>query len=221
MNILLLDCSSKTAGYGFALDGELILERILPGSRNADTLMYEIRKDFSDSGLTFKDIEVVSLSNGPGSFTGLRIGSAIAKGICFALGAKFIEVVTLDIIAKKHRSASEYAAVVYSGMVSAEFYYALYKNDDKLVRTSGYNSDAIGAIIDQTKDIVINEKIDFRQNFKEVGYNVNNIDVSGTSGLREHLELTLERIDNNSYSDIGSSEPFYMKEFKPLIKEKS
>lgn len=221
MNILLLDCSSKTAGYGFARDGELVIERTLPGSRNADSLMYEIRKDFAAKGLSFKDIELVSLSNGPGSFTGLRIGSAIAKGICFALGSKFMEVVTLDIIAKKHRSEEEFAAVVYSGMVSAEFYFAFYKNDGKLVRTSGYESDTIGVILNRTRNIVINEKIDFRQNFKEVGYNVNNIDVSGTSGLSEHLELTLDRIESNSYSDVNTSEPFYMKEFKPVIKEKS
>ena len=79
MNILLLDCSSKTAGYAYARDGELVLEKTLPGSRNADSLIFEMRNDFSAKGIAFKDIDVVSLSNGPGSFTGLRIGSANCK----------------------------------------------------------------------------------------------------------------------------------------------
>lgn len=221
MNILLLDCSSKTAGYGFAKDGEMVFERSLPGSRNADSLLFEIREDFSKRGLEFKDIDIVSLSNGPGSFTGLRIGSAIAKGICLALDAKLVEVVTLDIIAKKHMSDSDFAAVIYSGMVSGEFFYAIYSNGDRLERKSGYNSEVIGEIVNQTKDIVINEKIDFRQNFKDVGYNVNNIDVSDSNGLKQQLEITMDKIGKDAFADFRSSEPFYMKEFKPLVKEKS
>ena len=106
-------------------------------------------------------------------------------------------------------------------MVSAEFYYALYTNADKLMRNSKYESDIIGEIIKKTRDIVINEKIDFRENFKDVGYNVNNFDVSESNGLKEQLELTLDKIANNAYSDVSSSQPFYMKEFKPLVKEKS
>lgn len=221
MNILLLDCSSKTAGYGFARDGKLILERTLPGSRNADSLLYEMRKELEDNAISFKDIEVVSLSNGPGSFTGLRIGSAIAKGICFTLGARLVEVVTLDIIAKMHNSATEYAAVIYSGMQSGEFYYAVYENEGKLMRITDYGSDTIGNITKRTKDIVINEKIDFRENFKDVGYNVNNIDVTGNSGLREQLDITVKKMENREFSDVRTAEPFYMQEFKPLVKEKS
>ncbi|MCB0724001.1 MAG: tRNA (adenosine(37)-N6)-threonylcarbamoyltransferase complex dimerization subunit type 1 TsaB [Ignavibacteriae bacterium] len=220
MNILLLDCSSKTAGYGFARDGELILERTIPGTRNADSLMFEIRKDLEAKCIPFKDIDVVSLSNGPGSFTGLRIGSAIAKGICFSTGAKLVEIVTLDIIAGMHKSPNEYAAVIYSGMRTGEFYYAVYTNEGKLMRIGDYASDTLDVILKRTKDIVINEKIDFSENFEDVSKEMNVFDV-GSDMIREQLELTMEKIERSEFSDISTSEPFYMQEFKPLVKEKN
>ena len=219
MNILLLDCSSKTASYGFARDGDLVLERAIPGTRNADSLMFEIRKDL-EANISFKDIDVVSLSNGPGSFTGLRIGSAIAKGICFSLGAKLIEIVTLDIIAGMHSSQVEYAAVIYSGMRTGEFYYAVYTNEGKLMRIGDYASDTLDVILKRTKDIVINEKIDFSENFEDVSKGMDVINAEGNA-IREQLKLTMEKIERNEFSDVSTSEPFYMQEFKPLVKEKN
>ena len=220
MNILLLDCSSKTASYGFARDGDLVLERAIPGTRNADSLMFEIRKDLEANNISFKDIDVVSLSNGPGSFTGLRIGSAIAKGICFSIDAKLAEIVTLDIIAGMHSSQGEYAAVIYSGMRTGEFYYAVYTNEGKLMRIGDYASDTLDVILKRTKDIVINEKIDFSENFEDVSKGMDVINAEGNA-IREQLKLTMEKIERSEFSDINTSEPFYMQEFKPLVKEKN
>ena len=220
MNILLLDCSSKTASYGFARDGDLVLERAIPGTRNADSLMYEMRKDLEANNISFKDIDVVSLSNGPGSFTGLRIGSAIAKGICFSIDAKLAEIVTLDIIAGMHSSQGEYAAVIYSGMRTGEFYYAVYTNEGKLMRIGDYASDTLDVILKRTKDMVINEKIDFSENFEDVSKGMDVINAEGNA-IREQLKLTMEKIERSEFSDINTSEPFYMQEFKPLVKEKN
>lgn len=182
--------------------------------------MFEIRKDLEAKCIPFKDIDVVSLSNGPGSFTGLRIGSAIAKGICFSTGAKLVEIVTLDIIAGMHKSPNEYAAVIYSGMRTGEFYYAVYTNEGKLMRIGDYASDTLDVILKRTKDIVINEKIDFSENFEDVSKEMNVFDV-GSDMIREQLELTMEKIERSEFSDISTSEPFYMQEFKPLVKEKN
>jgi tRNA threonylcarbamoyladenosine biosynthesis protein TsaB len=212
MNILLLDCSSKKAGYAFTQDTKIVFERILEGSRNADALMYEMKKDFESRGIKFKELDVVSLSNGPGSFTGLRIGSAIAKGICFVTAAKLIEVHTLDIIANKH-SGSQFTAVIHSGMRSDEVYYAVYSRDNKLTRISDYSMANLDNIADH-KEIVINENVDFGENFKDV--NVSDLSVIGN--IPSQLELTLEKIKDNGFSDINTSEPFYMQEFKPVAK---
>jgi len=49
-----------------------------------------------EAGLSMKDLEAVSISQGPGSYTALRIGAATAKGICFALSIPLIAIGTLD-----------------------------------------------------------------------------------------------------------------------------
>ena len=209
MNILLLDCSSKTAGYGYSSKGELIFRKELEGSRNADALLFELKNDFEANGVNFPDLNLVSLSNGPGSFTGLRIGSAIAKAVCFTLGAKLVQIPTLDIIANMHNSAGEFAAVIYSGMRTGEFYYAGYKNDGNLERCTEYDSNGITDIGKDYKEIVINEKIDFSEKIEDVSV----IDVSGYSRIESQLALTKEYVEKDDFTDVKSAEPYYMQEF--------
>lgn len=209
MNILLLDCSSKTAGYGFASGGEFVFQKKLEGNRNADALLFELKNDFKERGLDFTQTDVVSLSNGPGSFTGLRIGSAIAKAVCFTLGAKLVQIPTLDIIANLHKSTGEFAAVIFSGMRTGEFYYAVYTNPGILERLSGYHTNSLAGIAKDYKEIVINEKIDFSEKIEDVSI----IDVSGYSGIESQLALTGLYIERDDFTDITSAEPFYMQEF--------
>lgn len=213
MNILLLDSSSNTSAYGYAIDGVVVFERKLEGSRNADALMFEMKNDFESRGIELKDINVVSLSNGPGSFTGLRIGSAIAKGICYAAEAELIEIPTLDIIANKHGKSGEFASVIHSGMRSGEIYYAVYKKDNDLSRISDYSIGVVDTLI-QYKEIVINENVDFGEKFKD--FNI--VNVSNKSGIESQVELTLRKIEKSGFSDIWTAEPFYMQEFKPVAK---
>ncbi|HLT24589.1 MAG TPA: tRNA (adenosine(37)-N6)-threonylcarbamoyltransferase complex dimerization subunit type 1 TsaB [Ignavibacteria bacterium] len=213
MNTLLLDSSSNTAAYAYVINGSIIFEKKLEGSRNADALMFEMKNDFQSRGIDLKEIDVVSLSNGPGSFTGLRIGSAIAKGICYAADAKLIEIPTLDIIANKHGEIPEFASVIHSGMRTGEIYYAVYKKDTVLFRISDYSIGTMDTIM-QYKEIVINENVDFGENFKDVSV----VNVSNKSGMRSQLELTQEKINENRFSDIWTAGPFYMQEFKPAAK---
>ncbi len=213
MNTLLLDSSSNTTAYAYVINGGIIFEKKLEGSRNADALMFEMKNDFQSRGIDLKEIDVVSLSNGPGSFTGLRIGSAIAKGICYASEAKLIEIPTLDIIANKHGESPEFASVIHSGMRTGEIYYAVYKKDTVLFRISDYSIGTMDTIM-QYKEIVINENVDFGENFKDVSV----VNVSNKSGMRSQLELTQEKINENRFSDIWTAGPFYMQEFKPAAK---
>lgn len=52
------------------------------------------------SGLQLKDMEAFSVTSGPGSYTGLRVGMAAAKGFCYAFGKSFITINTLEVMAK-------------------------------------------------------------------------------------------------------------------------
>lgn len=71
----------------------------LPNSHSA-TLLPLIRDLCSQEGITPSDIQAVALSAGPGSYTGLRIGSAAAKALAFSLHIPFIALSSLEILAR-------------------------------------------------------------------------------------------------------------------------
>ncbi|MCX6165194.1 MAG: tRNA (adenosine(37)-N6)-threonylcarbamoyltransferase complex dimerization subunit type 1 TsaB [Ignavibacteriae bacterium] len=117
MNILLLESSSKNIEFAFSKSGKIVILKKLDSESNADSLIYIIKQEFESANLDFACLDVVSISNGPGSFTGLRISSAIAKGICFGIGCKLVEIPTLDIIAGKYNgqpTAKIITALVFS-----------------------------------------------------------------------------------------------------------
>ena len=64
------------------------------------------------------------------------------------------------------------------------------------------------------KVIIVNEKTDLH-----LFENLNIIDFSEISDIQSHLELTLDNIKKNDFSDYKTSEPFYMKKFVPLVKK--
>ena len=82
-----------------------------------------------------KDIDAIALSKGPGSYTGLRIGTATAKGLCFSLDIPLISVSTLKTMAF---SMKQYSSVdLYCPMIDArrdEVFCGLYDNQNNEIR---------------------------------------------------------------------------------------
>jgi len=219
MNILLIDTSSNIIEFGYANDGKLLIYKRLPENENADTLIYFIKTEFDNRKINNKDIDIVSLSNGPGSFTGLRIGSAISKGICFANNCKLIEVNTLDLIANKYKllfnvrdSDKNISSVIFSNMRTKEHYICTYKIENgKLIRISDY-------LIDNLENYDKNNQIFVTNDVLTDGTN-NIISLAHEGNIQSQLELSIEMIDKNAFSDPETSKPFYLKEFIPLGKK--
>ncbi|MEO8445992.1 MAG: tRNA (adenosine(37)-N6)-threonylcarbamoyltransferase complex dimerization subunit type 1 TsaB [bacterium] len=225
MGILLIDSSSKKIEFGYAVNGELaFIEELKPGE-NADTLIYYLKQSFEKNKVNLSEIEFVSLSNGPGSFTGLRIGSAIAKGICYSNESRFIEIQTLDIIAGKFKSVfndapkapinkQKIVSMIFSNSRTLEFYFAGYEIDHfTMERISDYSTGFITEIMSDNDCIYItNEKLADNIDDRHLSRIT---DVSFGSNIPAHLDLALVKIKNGDFSDYKSSEPFYMKEFVP------
>ena len=218
MGILLIDSSTKKIEFGYADENELIIKEVLDSDHNADTLTYFIKKAFEGKKIDFGKIEYVSLSNGPGSFTGLRISSAIAKGICFALESKLIEISSLDIIANK--SASEFpgekiTSLIFANTKTIEFYYAVYESESgELKKISDYKVDSIDNILTEDIRFVINENLNesIKQKFLRAP-----ADVSHLSNLESQYSIAKRYIHEKHFADYRTSQPFYMKEFIPKI----
>lgn len=100
MKVLALDTSSMVASVAVMDDEKLIGEYIINHERtHSQKLMPMIDELLRSCGLTMEAIDLVAVAEGPGSFTGLRIGVATAKGLAHAMDIPVVGVSTLDALA--------------------------------------------------------------------------------------------------------------------------
>lgn len=100
MKILGIESASMTASVAVVSDGILTAEYTVNYKKtHSQTLMPMLDEIFQTTELDRKSLDAVAVSSGPGSFTGLRIGAASAKGICMALNIPLVPVPTLDALA--------------------------------------------------------------------------------------------------------------------------
>jgi len=102
MLTLALETSAKSGSIAVLRDREPVIEQILPDDqRTAQSLAPGIVDVLSDAGLTPKQIDLVAVTQGPGSFTGLRVGITTAKTFAYTTGAAVLGVNTLEVLARQ------------------------------------------------------------------------------------------------------------------------
>ncbi len=100
MRVLALETTERIGSVALAYQGNLLAETRLPGDlRSAQSLAPAIQQSLGQVGWTPQDVELVAVTAGPGSFTGLRIGIATAKVFAYAVGAEVLGVDTHEALA--------------------------------------------------------------------------------------------------------------------------
>ena len=108
MTILCIETSTSVCSAAICKDGELIKQCICrEGSNHARLLPSYIEEVLSLAREQRLVIEAVALSEGPGSYTGLRIGTSTAKGLCYGLNEPLIPVPTLEVLCEAAREKME------------------------------------------------------------------------------------------------------------------
>ncbi len=98
--LLCIETATNVCSVALGKDGKIIAEKTAPtGQNHAKMLTVLIDELFAESEYKMKDLSGVAISQGPGSYTGLRIGTSVAKGICYALNIPLIAVNTLQSLA--------------------------------------------------------------------------------------------------------------------------
>ena len=100
--LLLIETSTSLCSTALAEDGHIVCSRRSTEPRAHASLTAVFVKDMlEESGWTVRELDAVAVSAGPGSYTGLRVGSSTAKGLCFGGQVPLIAVSTLDILARQ------------------------------------------------------------------------------------------------------------------------
>ena len=101
MYILNIETATKNCSVALAKDGQTIkcMEIAEQGYSHAEKLHVFIGEIIEASHIKLTDLSAIAVSQGPGSYTGLRIGVSAAKGLCYALDIPLIAVDTLQVLA--------------------------------------------------------------------------------------------------------------------------
>ena len=216
-----IETSTKVCSVALSKDEKLLFHREnKEGSSHAELLgvyVYEAFQYAKQNGLT---LDAVSVSAGPGSYTGLRIGVSEAKGICYGLGIPLIAIPSLEIMASRVVQSGE-DADFYCPMIDArrmEVYAAVY--DKKLNKVREIAAD----IIDENAytEFLLKGKVCF---FGDGAAKCKAIITSSNAKFLENIEPTAsemvriagKKYERKDFVDVAYFEPFYLKEFMATV----
>jgi tRNA threonylcarbamoyladenosine biosynthesis protein TsaB len=212
--ILNIETSTRNCSVSIALNGKtLIIKEISEaGFSHAENLHVFIEAILQESKLSFQNLNAIAVSQGPGSYTGLRIGVSAAKGLCFALDLPLIALDTLEILATK--------VIVDHGIIipmidarRMEVYCAVFNS--KLEKIGEVQA----KIMDENSFLDINEKIyivgDCQEKIKTVmtRSNVVFLENSVFPSANQMSSLSFEKYKKSDTVDVAYFEPFYLKDF--------
>lgn len=153
MKILALETSAKAVSAAVSENGKILCSGYQDtGLTHSRTLMPIVEHILKNTDLTMADIDVIAVSAGPGSFTGIRIGVSAAKGLAFAVDKPAIGVSTLAAMARNVAFADGLIICAMDARRS-QVYNALFEaNDGHLSRLTPDRAIALADLAEEIKD---------------------------------------------------------------------
>ncbi|MCL4478713.1 MAG: tRNA (adenosine(37)-N6)-threonylcarbamoyltransferase complex dimerization subunit type 1 TsaB [Deltaproteobacteria bacterium] len=131
---LIIDTALGYTGFGVAMDHELLGSIIIKQPSTFTKLSIDIISSLLRSvQLDKSSIQEITVSAGPGTFTGLRTGISLAKGVCMALGIPIIPVMTLDAMANTLKEVHMHIVCAIDGK-NESIYVAEYVREDSTIK---------------------------------------------------------------------------------------
>ncbi|MDR0364273.1 MAG: tRNA (adenosine(37)-N6)-threonylcarbamoyltransferase complex dimerization subunit type 1 TsaB [Bacteroidales bacterium] len=224
--ILNIETATPVCSVALYADGKILSQKT--GDKpniHSEKLTLFIEETIKEGNLTFRQLDAVAVSEGPGSYTGLRIGASAAKGLCYALDIPLIAVSTLQAMAVCMKRFYKNGDVLYCPMIDArrkDVYTALYN-------AQGEPIDPISAktINEHTfQDILSRRTIIFggdgAEKCREIINSSNALFLNNFKYTAEGVAaLSHKKWERREFTDTAYFEPFYLKEFqagKPKVK---
>jgi len=221
--ILNIETATTVCSVSISKNENLIaLKEIDKGFTHAENLHVFIDELLKQNNINVKQLNAVSVSKGPGSYTGLRIGVSAAKGLCYALNIPLISINTLQVMTNSIKNKNE--NTFFCPMLDArrmEVYTAVFDEDLNEI----YNTEAL--IVDE------NTVIKYKQ-FSNIYFfgdgmlkckqqlsilpNANFIEEIKPSS-KSMISLSYSKFVNKQFEDLVNFETFYLKDFIIGIKK--
>lgn len=212
--ILHLETATKVCSIALSKDGELIALKEIAEENysHAENITLFIEDVLKQAEISIKDLHAVSVSSGPGSYTGLRIGVSTAKGLCYPLNIPLIAIDSL-------KALSEIARIQHPNtnlcpLIDArrmEVFNAIYSEKGEQIKPISAD------IIDDNSYSAFEPFVYFgdgADKLQEIWKGRNcTIDSSILSSAKGQVSVAYKKFLAQDYEDVAYFEPFYLKDF--------
>lgn len=212
--ILNIETATKNCSVALAKDGKTIVYKEIAeeGYSHAERLHVFIEEIIEEAGIMFNDLSAIAVSQGPGSYTGLRIGVSAAKGLCYALEIPLIAVDTLQALASQVNISNGLIIPMIDArrmeVYSAIFAPNLERKREVLAEIITENSFEnfqetlyfIGDCAEKCKSVLTKENYIF-------------LDKIVYPSAKEMSAISFEKFKINDTVDVAYFEPYYLKDF--------
>ena len=221
MAIINIETATPVCSVSISENGKVVIEKVsYDGPSHASLLGVFVEEAVKESKSLGFEIDAVAVSGGPGSYTGLRIGASMAKGLCFGYNIPLLSIPTLDILAYKAVRAVSSDAL-FCAMLDArrmEVYAALYDNTLKKVR----DTEAEIVTEDTYTRFLEKQTVYFFGNgadkCKSVIKSQNAVFIDDLNPLASDMAVLSEQAyADKRFEDVAYFEPFYLKDFVATV----
>ncbi|WGF93824.1 tRNA (adenosine(37)-N6)-threonylcarbamoyltransferase complex dimerization subunit type 1 TsaB [Aequorivita marisscotiae] len=213
--ILCLETATTNCSVAIAVNGEVkaIREENNKKFSHAEKLHVFIEEVLAEAKIDKNTLDVIAVSKGPGSYTGLRIGVSAAKGLCFALDIPLLSISTLEILARQVKQSDCYIIPLLDAR-RMEVYAAVFNSEKKQIRdikAEIVNENSFSEYLEERKTIFLG---DGATKFKELTSHKNAFflenNYPSAAGMASLAEAKYKISDTEN---VAYFEPFYLKEF--------
>lgn len=218
--ILNIETATKNCSVALSKDGKTLAIRELSEQNfsHAEKLHVFVEELLLETNVALKDLQAIAVSQGPGSYTGLRIGVSAAKGLCYALSIPLIALDTLEILARKIQISTGIILPmidarrleVYSAFFDSN-YAKIRETKAEIIDENSFQEETeilhlIGDGAMKFKEILTDEKFKY---YPEIQF----------PSAAEMSLISFQKFQNNQFEDVAYFEPFYLKDFVLMTKK--
>jgi tRNA threonylcarbamoyladenosine biosynthesis protein TsaB len=220
LNLLLIESATSICSVALSRDGKIISFReIDEPNRHAEKLTVFCEEAVAEAKISFADLDGVAVSEGPGSYTGLRIGVSAAKGICYALNKPLLAVNTLEAMAYGMKAEVKPGELLCP-MLDArrmEVYCAIFDHELNVIEKTEphiLDENSFSVLLAERKIIFSGDGMPKAKILLEKFPNAKFTDAGNCSA--KHLMIPAEKkFLAKDFADLAYFEPFYLKTFHP------
>lgn len=224
--ILNIDTATNTCSVALSVNGEVMFSRIQEEGRNHSELLgVFVDELLSEAELKNIKPDAVAISAGPGSYTGLRIGASLAKGLCFGYQIPLIAIDTLKLLAHTVIIKGGNKDAIFCPMIDArrmEVYSEIFNKDLESIReikAEIIDENSFASYLEKGKVLFFG---DGAEKCKQTLTNPNAIFLDGVLPLATNMGTLSEKaFAAKKFEDTAYYEPLYLKNFVVIPSKKN